>query len=103
MVEIEFSVMEFSARDSKKLLPLLDAFEKEHYIHVNLVGIPSDNGWAEIAKFGIYGNGPDVSSIGSSWIASLAAMFANPDTDLDVILHKHLDPLAQRLNVVLGN
>jgi multiple sugar transport system substrate-binding protein len=76
MVEIEFSVMEFSAGNSKKLLPLLQAFEKEHYIHVNLVGIPWDNGWAEIAKFGIYGHGPDVSSIGSTWIASLAAMNA---------------------------
>jgi ABC-type glycerol-3-phosphate transport system substrate-binding protein len=32
-----------------------------------------------------------------------AELFANPDADLDVILHKHFDPLANRLNVVLEN
>ena len=30
-------------------------------------------------------------------------LFANPDQDLDACLHKHLDPLAQRLNILLGN
>jgi multiple sugar transport system substrate-binding protein len=31
-----------------------------------------------------------------------AELFANPDRDLDTLLHEHLDPLAQRLNIVLG-
>jgi len=30
-------------------------------------------------------------------------LFANPDQDLEACLHKHLDPLAQRLNILLGN
>jgi ABC-type glycerol-3-phosphate transport system substrate-binding protein len=76
MVEIEFSVMEGNAGDAENLRPLLDAFEKQYRIHVNLTGIPWENGWAEIAKFGIYGHGPDVSSIGTTWIGSLAAMQA---------------------------
>ena len=74
MVEIEFTVMEGNTGDAKNLLPLLEAFEKQYYIHVNLTAILWAKGWTEIAKFGIYGNGPDVSSIGTTWIGSLAAM-----------------------------
>jgi multiple sugar transport system substrate-binding protein len=76
MQEIEFSVMESAEGDAKQLLPLLEAFEKQYHIHVNLIGIPWSKGWTEIAKFGIYGNGPDVSSIGTTWIGSLASMQA---------------------------
>jgi ABC-type glycerol-3-phosphate transport system substrate-binding protein len=32
-----------------------------------------------------------------------AELFANPDQDLDECLHRHFDPLAQRLNTTLGN
>jgi multiple sugar transport system substrate-binding protein len=74
MVEIDFSVMECSPGDANSLLPLMDAFEKEHHIHVNLIGINWVKGWTEIAKFGIYGHGPDLSTIGTTWIGSLAAM-----------------------------
>jgi len=74
MVEIEFSVMESAAGDASNLLPLLEAFEKQYHIHVNLTGITWSKGWGEIAKYGIYGNGPDVSAIGTTWIGSLAAM-----------------------------
>jgi multiple sugar transport system substrate-binding protein len=76
MVEIEFSVMENLAGDANRLRPLLEAFEQQYHIHVNLVGIPWDRGWAEIAQFGIYGHGPDVSSIGTTWVGSLASMHA---------------------------
>ena len=76
MVEIEFSMMEGAPGDVNKLLPLLDAFEMQYHIHVNVIGIPWETGWTEIAKFGIYGHGPDVSCLGSTWIGSLAAMQA---------------------------
>jgi multiple sugar transport system substrate-binding protein len=76
MVEIDFSVMEGNAGEARNLLPILEAFEKQYSIHVNLIGIPWDGGWGEIAKFGIYANGPDVSSIGTTWIGSLASMHA---------------------------
>jgi multiple sugar transport system substrate-binding protein len=76
MKEIEFSVMEGRPGASQKLLPLLEDFEREHQIHVNLKGISWTTGWSEIAKFGIFGHGPDVSCIGSTWIGSLAAMRA---------------------------
>ena len=74
MVEIEFSVMEGEPGRSAPLLPLLEAFKKQYNIQVNLTGIQWDKGRAEVAKFGIYGQGPDVSSIGTTWVGSLASM-----------------------------
>ncbi len=76
MAEIEFSVMVGSPGGASHLLPLLDAFKKEHGIKVNLNEVTWSAGWPEIVKFGIYGHGPDVSSIGTTWIGSLAAMQA---------------------------
>ena len=85
MVEIEFSVMEGTAGASDPLRPLLEAFEKQYHIRVNLTGILWDIGRAEVAKFGIYGQGPDVSSIGTTWVGSLASMQAlRPYTPQDV-------------------
>ena len=40
-----------------------------------------------------------IPQIGNIW----ADLFANPDQDLDTCLHKYLDPLADRLNMALGN
>lgn len=76
MVEIEFSVMEGTVGDANHLRPLLEAFENQYRIHVNLTGISWSKGWTDIAKFGIFGTGPDVSCIGMSWIGSLASMRA---------------------------
>src|SRR5687767_6905161 len=76
MVEIEFSVMEGHEGDANNLIPLLKAFEQQHHIHVNVSGLSWDRGWEGIAKYGIYRHGPDVSSIGTSWIGSLAGMDA---------------------------
>lgn len=76
MVEIEFSVMENDPGTANRLLPLLQAFEAQYHIHVHLVVIPWAHGWTEIAKSGIYGHGPDVSEIGTTWVGSLAAMQA---------------------------
>ena len=76
MVEIEFTIMVGEEAHTDNLLPLLEAFEEQYHIHVNLTGITWAKGWPEIAKFGIFGHGPDVSSIGTTWIGSLASMQA---------------------------
>ncbi|PKN91553.1 MAG: hypothetical protein CVU44_18380 [Chloroflexi bacterium HGW-Chloroflexi-6] len=76
MREIEFSVMEGRPGKAQKMLPLLEAFEKEYQIRVKLTGISWITGWSDIAKFGIFGSGPDVSCVGSTWLGSLAAMRA---------------------------
>jgi multiple sugar transport system substrate-binding protein len=76
MKELEFSVMEGHPGEADDLLPLLETFEKEHHIHVNLVAIPWATAWAQNVKYGIYGHGPDVSAVGAGWVGSLASMQA---------------------------
>jgi multiple sugar transport system substrate-binding protein len=74
MIQLELSIMANDAELANSLNPLLKVFEERHHIHVNLTAIPWNNGWSEISKYGIYGHGPDVSEIGTTWIGSLAAM-----------------------------
>jgi multiple sugar transport system substrate-binding protein len=76
MQEIGFSILEGHPGESDALLPLMEEFENTHDIHVNIVPIPWADAWAQNVKFGIYGNGPDVSAVGVSWIGSLASMQA---------------------------
>ncbi len=84
MVEIEFSVMVNAPEEVEGLLPLLKTFERQEGIRVRLRYIVWANGWADIFKFGLYGTGPDISEVGSTWVGSLAGMnvlrpFTTPD------------------------
>ncbi len=73
MIEIESSVMG-SPEVGETLSPWVKEFEQLTRIRVHL--IPVDWDWDTIFKYGVYGHGPDVSEVGSSWVASLAAMNA---------------------------
>lgn len=85
MVEIEFSVMENSPIEMDALMPVLKAFEAEHHVHVRLTYISWQEGWMEIVKYALYGHGPDLSEVGTTWIGSLARMNAlQPFTPQDV-------------------
>jgi multiple sugar transport system substrate-binding protein len=73
VIEIESSVM--GPSDVGEILSTwAREFEQLTRIHVHLV--PVDWNWNTIFKYGVYGHGPDVSEVGSSWVASLAAMNA---------------------------
>jgi multiple sugar transport system substrate-binding protein len=76
MVELELSVLSHDPETTNQLLPLLHAFEIQQHIQVNLLVIPWSKGWTEIAKIGIYAQGPDVSEVGTTWVGSLASMQA---------------------------
>jgi multiple sugar transport system substrate-binding protein len=73
MIEIESSVM--GPPDVGEILsPWVNEFEQLTRIRVHL--IPVDWNWNTIFKYGVYGHGPDLSEVGSSWVTSLAAMDA---------------------------
>lgn len=55
---------------------LLDAFEREQHIHVDLEVINWNVGWARLVEMAIYGRGPDVSEVGSTWVMDLVRMNA---------------------------
>jgi multiple sugar transport system substrate-binding protein len=56
------------------LSPWVKEFEQLTRVRVHLT--PVDWSWNTIFKYGVYGHGPDVSEVGSSWVTSLAAMNA---------------------------
>ncbi len=71
--ELEFSIM---GDGPANIQPLLDQFKVEQGIHVHLNVLPWDLAWSQLAKVAIYGDGPDVSEIGSTWVGDLAGMNA---------------------------
>ncbi len=83
MEEIELSLMSYVAPD--QLAGLVRAFEAQHRVHVRLQSWDWETSWAEIMKVALYGHGPLVSEVGSTWVASLAAMnVLRPFTALEV-------------------
>ena len=71
--EIEFSLMADSAAN---IQPLLDQFEAAHGLRVRLRLMRWDTAWSDLVKVALYGDGPDLSEIGSTWLGDLVAMNA---------------------------
>jgi multiple sugar transport system substrate-binding protein len=72
-IEVELSIM---AASPDGIRPLLDQFEAEQGIHVRLRLLTWDTAWSDLVKVALYGDGPDVSEIGSTWLGDLVAMNA---------------------------
>lgn len=87
MIEIELSAMvEGEPEAGGSLRSLLNQFESRHGIHVRLTPLSYTNAWSEVVKFALYGQGPDVSAVGSTWISNLIGMnalrpFTEPELD----------------------
>jgi multiple sugar transport system substrate-binding protein len=71
--DLEFSVMAHGPTTADDLRPMLAKFEAEHRVKVRLRVFTWETGWTETMKFALYGHGPDVSEIGSTWVGTLAA------------------------------
>lgn len=71
--ELEFSIM---APNAAGMQPLMDRFYAETGIRVRLRLLSWDTAWSDLIKVALYGDGPDVSEIGSTWIGDLVAMQA---------------------------
>ena len=77
MQQISLSVFNHIAEKQTVLLrSLLDAFEREQNIHVDFEVIDWRAGWARLVEMAIYGRGPDISEVGSTWIVDLMRMNA---------------------------
>lgn len=74
MIELDFAPIAQSAEDVASLQQLMDLFEHQSGIRVNLIPVLWNQGWSEIVKTAIYRHGADVSEIGASWISSVASM-----------------------------
>src|SRR5512140_869691 len=72
-MEIEFSIL---GDPSPTLRGLLAGFEERTSVRIRLTSIPWEKAWPELLTFALYGRGPDVSHVGSTWASSLVAMNA---------------------------
>jgi len=74
MADLEFSIMARGENLLAELKPLLDQFEAETRVRVHVSVLTWDQGWAELVKMALYGHGPDVSEVGTTWMGNLIAM-----------------------------
>jgi len=85
MSQVELSVMSVDTPDADRIREALIEFEAQTRIRVNLRVIPWDDAWAELVKVAIYGDGPDISEVGSTWMPDLVGMNGlRPLTSADV-------------------
>jgi hypothetical protein len=75
METIELSVMSFDA-STRGPQDLMAEFEARYRVRVHLTQLSWEDAWAQVVKYALYGDAPAVSEIGSTWVASLAAMNA---------------------------
>jgi multiple sugar transport system substrate-binding protein len=73
VTDLELSVMAHSPTTERDLRPFLAKFEAQHRVKVKVRVFSWETGWTELVKFALYGHGPDVSEIGSTWVSTLAA------------------------------
>ena len=73
MKDIHFTVMGDVAAH---LEPLLEQFKAETGLHVRLEPLAWDIGWGQLLNFALYGQGPDISEIGSTWVGDFINMQA---------------------------
>jgi len=76
MANLEFSVFDHGAETIAQLRKLLAQLEKDERIKVNLVVLPWRGGWERMVNVALYGEGFDVSEIGSTWVGDFIKMEA---------------------------
>ena len=82
--ELELSIMDAS---SVHIQPLLDQFAAKEHIQVRVRLLSWDSAWSDLMRMALYGDGADVSEIGSTWVGDLVAMQAlRPFADDDLAL-----------------
>jgi multiple sugar transport system substrate-binding protein len=72
MERIRLSVFDHGEEPTARLRRLLDQFEAEQGIEVQLEVLPWEGGWSRLMRMALYGGGLDVSEVGSTWIGDFA-------------------------------
>jgi multiple sugar transport system substrate-binding protein len=79
MQQLRLSVFNYGNQANQQTVlmrSLLDTFEHEQHIHVDLEVLDWSVALARLVEIAIYGRGPDVSQVGSTWVMDLAGMNA---------------------------
>ena len=75
-IELEFTLMRQDSQDPAELLALLQEYEAKQRIKIHVTLLDWPNAWSEISRAAIYSHGPDVSAVGTTWVADLFGMNA---------------------------
>ena len=70
------------------LQPVLDEFSRQNHVRIELLQLNWEDAWQEILQWslhGLYGDGPHISHIGSTWGASLVGMDSLRSFSLDEV------------------
>jgi multiple sugar transport system substrate-binding protein len=73
---LELSVMEHGREFPHLMRTLLDQFERDTRLKVNLHIFSWESAWSELVRVGLYGDGPQVSETGSTWLSEFVGMGA---------------------------
>lgn len=73
---LELSVIEHGREFPHVMRALLDQFERDTHLKVDLHVLTWKNAWSELVRVGLYGDGPQVSEIGSTWLQEFMGMGA---------------------------
>jgi multiple sugar transport system substrate-binding protein len=85
MQEIELTIFDRGDRGAL-IQPLLDEFERSYKIHVKLELLNWEAGWSKLLEVALYGHGPDLSEVGSTWVMDFVRMnAASPLSPAEVI------------------
>jgi multiple sugar transport system substrate-binding protein len=56
----------------EEMVSLLNTFERQRNVKIDLLMFDWSNSWTELMKISLYGHGPIISEVGSTWMSSLA-------------------------------
>lgn len=76
MEEIELSIMAHEGPRAPTMQAVLQDFESKYHIRVKLTVLPFIDQWSRVVQMALYKDGPDVSSIGTTWLSDLVRMNA---------------------------
>jgi multiple sugar transport system substrate-binding protein len=76
MQEIELTIFDRGEGGRRIIQSLLDEFERSYNIHVKLQLLNWEAGWSKLLEVALYGNGPDLSEVGSTWVMDFVRMNA---------------------------
>ena len=76
MKEITLSVMRNNPQTEPVMRQLLDIFERQNHIRVNLQILEWNTARQEVTQYALHQQGPDVSAMATTWVADLISMNA---------------------------
>lgn len=74
MSSLRLSVMRGTDQDMAFLRLVLTEFEARHHVTVDLIVLEWQTAWPQILNYATYGDSPDISLVGTTWITPLSGM-----------------------------